>query len=1500
MQIKDYKFFWTWDHSTNWVLNACGTKTCDGVKSAIELCSYALGHGARIYTIVRIVFITALAVMALPEAHSKNLLLESRLEVKETGKILRLGEFIPIDSNKAYRLDGKLTGSGNTVVGLAFFDAEKRVILPSHVNPVPGTETMLSAACVRGSETIEVSDASKWIPAKQAPIAVLHAKSDLSDLPNRNVEYYVQEAVRSGESWKVRFAPPLKQSYPAGTMIRQHRDGGWMTFGIRQFEAAAAGEKFSVVALPAPAFGAAPNQMWRGAVFAKLLIIASAPVTLSELSLEELSATESQSVAENRTLQGIAVKRSIRPFGQPKIHPVTHALEITVDSGKRCGFYQTDLQWDTTKIKQIEFSLMSEVPGYFAFACISVENGSRKSVGPPLQSVIPDGKYHTMIFDLNSQPNWKGTVTNWQLEWHGEPGKIGINAMSTPGVRNLIPNAAAIAPGAEFPSAKVMPRARCCFRWEGGTSPGATLKFYDYNLQEIFGTAVALPPGESKSVEFTTPDTMVQTTVSVDQKGQGMPVLEQLEYRRLFAPAGYWRGQWIWSQKELGPFNANVWFEKKFNLDFKPEYGAVAVLADDNCYIYVNDREVGKTGLWMIPCRFEITEFLKKGANKITVRVFNGTLDAGLAADIYVKSQGKEYFLDTGADWRCEAKSNASHNIPQQINQPVVLLGLPNETPPWKDLIGYRYAGQRGRLTALQLTPGKMKVRVNSLPTMADNQLRFRIHDQILGDREIDVPITPSSSSWRKGEEITITYPLPYTKANESHLFLADDFVEIAGNPELAHIKKPVSPAPGLVQAKFGGGARSFIQFGNRKINPIFWHGVKTNTTSEFGLAAGFGFDNFRLRADFIDIWKGDGQYDFTKFDENVYKLLSAAPDAVFAIHLYVHTPEWWLAANPKDTSAHLGNHARNYGRDMQALASKKWLIDTEAPLKAMIDHVKKSSYGYRVWGMSIAENGNGEWFWGNVDASRNTSWAGYSPADYATFRSYLTEKYLTDAALAAAWNMPGVTLENAPMPEVARSQQDSIGVLLDIKRDRQLIDWFGFRSRALAEAIIHFGKIIKHETGGKWLTGAYYGYNTELSDNKSRVIHLSGHNGIWEVAKSPYIDFLHGPSRYTYRKTGMPDGIMQTWDTLLLHGKNVYIEMDHRSAYGPQESPNYMKVYVGQPDSAVESVGHFNRSLGMSLATGCNLYWYDISVGAIFEKPIGGLISEQFKVYQALPQVKGMTPVEVAIVSDRDSVYYTNTAQNGSLFPAAIGGLFKRFNELAAPFHSLLVSDLLDDSIMAPAHKFYIMLPTLVLSKEQREQLLLRFEREKAAVVWLYAAAPFYPDNGPTAANCADFLGVKMAMVVEKRQPTMTTTPEYGSINCINITETSPWFLPVSGYDAVVGDDAQKKPLMVIKKRNGATHYLTSLTNLPVELYAKLLDKAGVHRYHQMISDPVWVGNDILFIHAKSGGEKSFSLPAGCRLQSIIGPYKGTLKNGENFNVVAGMTYGFLFEQEE
>ena len=109
------------------------------------------------------------------------------------------GAIVPVDTAKSYLLTGEFTAETDTkefTFGLELFDRNKRPIYPHEVRAIPGTETRTVRPAKKGECELWVKDASKWNLAA-ARILALGAKGDLSDLPARDIAYYVTNTRRN-------------------------------------------------------------------------------------------------------------------------------------------------------------------------------------------------------------------------------------------------------------------------------------------------------------------------------------------------------------------------------------------------------------------------------------------------------------------------------------------------------------------------------------------------------------------------------------------------------------------------------------------------------------------------------------------------------------------------------------------------------------------------------------------------------------------------------------------------------------------------------------------------------------------------------------------------------------------------------------------------------------------------------------------------------------------------------------------------------------------------------------------------------------------------------------------------------------------------------------------------------------------------------------------------------------------------------------------------------
>ena len=102
------------------------------------------------------------------------------------------------------------------------------------------------------------------------------------------------------------------------------------------------------------------------------------------------------SFGEPFCIKGADVHKWIRVSGAAARLPSKEAFEVVAQEAYKTAFFQEKLSYDVRNIQQIEVSFMSRTPGYISFASMAVqEDGSTKGVGAPIQSIMPDGEYHT-------------------------------------------------------------------------------------------------------------------------------------------------------------------------------------------------------------------------------------------------------------------------------------------------------------------------------------------------------------------------------------------------------------------------------------------------------------------------------------------------------------------------------------------------------------------------------------------------------------------------------------------------------------------------------------------------------------------------------------------------------------------------------------------------------------------------------------------------------------------------------------------------------------------------------------------------------------------------------------------------------------------------------------------------------------------------------------------------------------------------------------------------
>ena len=686
-----------------------------------------------------------------------------------------------------------------------------------------------------------------------------------------------------------------------------------------------------------------------------------------------------------------------------------------------------------------------------------------------------------------------------------------------------------------------------------------------------------------------------------------------------------------------------------------------------------------------------------------------------------------------------------------------------------------------------------------------------------------------------------------------------------------------------------GAGQRAWFMINGKRFAPIYFdmpHRYAPDPENKlFFLKNAVKGDMriIRFGYDMRKMWLAPHEFDFSQFDKAMNLLVATAPGRYVFPVISSYMPGWWLKKYPEEATAFYGDVEPNAHNDFQSLGSEKWLQDVGVAYRTLIAHILKQPYASQIIGMCPVDGTTWEWMWSHGRGHNRRVHSGFSPAAIHGYREFLRKKQ---------GDQPRFKTIMPPTPE----QLDSSSVvnMLNPEKDQDLIDWFDYRNETVSDAIIYLCRTIKEASGNHWISGTYYGYQIMFS---RMYFHLQdgGHLGIHKIATSPYVDFVFGPTMYHWRRLGMSDSPMQPSEAFTSHGKLVICEMDYRVFPEPTD----YERRNGKVDTVEQSAAMMNRGLAMIVTRGLGGHYMELHERWFHEPVLLKIIKDQLELYRSLPdQPQGYIPVEVCVVSDEVSPLYVKNNMGDGIHEPLIAEVLKRIHEAGFAYRHVLLSDLLSPGLL-PKHKLYIITNTLVLSDDQRHALKQRFKQENSSVIFLYAPGAFYPDRGPSATNVDNMIGMTTRMLNNKQAMSMHVDPEFGGMNVLCKTRTGPWFPLTGGYDVILGRSPEGDVLAGGRREGSQMVWFSTVPNLPPMLLRKLASDAGVWIYTKT-EDPLHAGNDFLFLHTKTAGEKSFNLPAGVKAKAVLGPYSGVLQSGETWEAESGITYGFVLKTKD
>jgi len=336
------------------------------------------------------------------------------------------------------------------------------------------------------------------------------------------------------------------------------------------------------------------------------------------------------------------------------------------------------------------------------------------------------------------------------------------------------------------------------------------------------------------------------------------------------------------------------------------------------------------------------------------------------------------------------------------------------------------------------------------------------------------------------------------------------------------------------------------------------------------------GFTPFR-----IGVFENLNNPDYSEFEDYVYKIIRACPDAIIIPRVYVSMPKWWIETHPNEVTL------SPKGGYREALFSDAFRKDGSEFLVCLIDHMKSSDYADHIGGWQICGGLTQEWF--HHDCNGSLGKAAEQP-----FRNWCKEVFGADEAIL-------------PKHEDFLYNGESYNKCDNTRR------YVAFCNLGVAETIDHFAQTIKEETNYEQVVGVFYGYAYETDH---RVIF--GSHALRRLLNSPNLDFFSSPNAYTqHRSFGIDWADMIPVDSVKHHGKLCFIECDIRTYLTtsiqearPGEYPddiyrmkNGESVWAGPPTAELSREA-LRKCFAHQITKASAIWWFDMW-GGWYKDPI-------------------------------------------------------------------------------------------------------------------------------------------------------------------------------------------------------------------------------------------------------------------------------------------------------
>lgn len=399
------------------------------------------------------------------------------------------------------------------------------------------------------------------------------------------------------------------------------------------------------------------------------------------------------------------------------------------------------------------------------------------------------------------------------------------------------------------------------------------------------------------------------------------------------------------------------------------------------------------------------------------------------------------------------------------------------------------------------------------------------------------------------------------------------------------------------------------------------------------------------------------------------------------------------------------------------------------------------------------------------------------------------------------------------PVPALERLDRASFEDLLrDPATERDIVDYAQFTGDTIADTVLEFAKKTRALIPKQRQIGMFFGYILELT--RTRLV-WAGHLEYERLYSSPDIDFFISPGTYADRPMGGGSGFMVPNATRRLNKKGFLHEIDHRTPTYNVHLDEFVSIawMVPWKDQAQTDAG-LKREFALAISNQTSLWCFDMW-GGVFKTPeTMKIVAQSKKLWDRFAAQPLKTRAEVALVVDPQSARYINDLN--AVVPQIYQGTRNKLNRLGAPFEAFSFNDLPRADLAQ--YRLFVFPGLFEITPEKMDVLRKHVLHGNRTALFLYAP------------GISDGKSLDPARV------------------------------------QALTDTAFKTPGVSTVQRDGwKSVYVANYADLTPAVLKKAAREAGVTIYCED-EVPVYANEQLVTVHAAQGGEKTITLPVGCR----------------------------------